>query len=640
MERSALATQDMTLAGLNLIKQALSIYDKDLRLVAGNRQFQRMFGLPDHLVTQGADFGETIRYLVELGEYGAIADVDTFVRERIVQAKAFEPHYLERTRANGTTISIEGSPLRQGGWVAVYTDITDIKMQEALLRNRSADLSEELLSRSEELSKANRALTATVTALEEVKRDLTASQDSLNLINAMTPAHIARLDRAGVYTYSNRKLDSVVPGRSNDVLGRHFADALGTDIFASIGPAFARTLAGEAPVLEFEDKESGRHIRVAFTPDTATDGSVQGAYVLSMNVTDEVDARRALAHARRRELAAQLTSGLAHDFSNLLTIILGQNERLEQHPELSPELAKIAATIKSAAKRGGALLDGLSQIDAKRVLNVTATNMEKFVEGVKQLGQAAVPDNITLLVDVQTADSHLMFDSGFAQDALLNLVLNAVEAIEGQGEIKVAITAAKGPFLQFTVTDTGPGFTDHALENALAPFFTSKKGKPGRGLGLPTVFDFAKTSGGTLRLQNRPAGGAEVTLRIPYVAADPIAPGMVLLLEDTIEIRETVRGYLRRMGHAVIEADQVDEAIRLAEIPEITHIVTDLMLGDGQTGFALAKAVRQSGNQVPILFITGINAADEIYQDVAAEFPILQKPFGYDALAAAFRKGI
>ncbi len=638
MAKAETDIQSMTQAGLNLIKQAISIYDSDLRLVLANRRFQRMFDLPDSLVESGATFERTIRHLAKRGDYGEIDDIEAFAAERITQARAFEPHYFERIRSNGTTISIEGSPLRQGGWVAVYTDITEIKQQEALLRSRSADLSDELLARSEELSRTNRALQATVTALEEAKRDLTASQDRLNLTNAMTPAHIARVGSDGIYTYSNRKLSTVLPHLSNNVVGKHISTSLGADVYANVAPAFARTLQGDAPVLEFEDKESGRHIRVAFTPDIAKNGDIVGVYLLSMNVTDEVNARHALTHARRRELAAQLTSGLAHDFSNLLTIVLGQNERLERIAGLPPEVAEITATIKSAAKRGGVLLHGLSQLDAKRVLAIKSVNFAGFVDSLVQLATAAVPNGMTLMVENEISDENLMLDAGFAQDALLNLVLNAVEAMDATGAVTLRISREGDATLKFTVRDTGPGFTEDALKNALAPFYTSKTGKLGRGLGLSTAFDFAKSSGGTVRLTNRPEGGAAVILRIPYQVARPITPGMVLLVEDTVEIRETVRGLLQRMGHAVIEADNAEEARTLAEIPDVTHIVTDLMLGDGPTGFDFAQGLRAAGIPTPVLVITGLPAQTPLRQDVSKHYPVLQKPLDYDTLAAHFQK--
>ena len=130
-------TSAMTMAGLNLIQQALSIYDSDLRLVASNRPFREMFDLTPELTTPGSAFEDTIRYLVTRGEYGPVDDIEEAVRVRVDQARAFEPHYMERVRPDGRNISVEGSPLPQGGWVTVYTDITRTRQQEALLRTRS-----------------------------------------------------------------------------------------------------------------------------------------------------------------------------------------------------------------------------------------------------------------------------------------------------------------------------------------------------------------------------------------------------------------------------------------------------------------------------------------------------------------------
>ena len=159
-------------AGLNLIQQALTIYDSDLRLAVCNARFGEMFSLPPGLTTPGARFEDTVRHLVQAGEYGPVDDADGFVRDRVETARAFAPHYMERTRGGGRTISVEGAPLPQGGWVTVYTDITGTKAQEQLLRTRSELLSEEVLRRSEELAASNRQLAATIAALEEAQREL------------------------------------------------------------------------------------------------------------------------------------------------------------------------------------------------------------------------------------------------------------------------------------------------------------------------------------------------------------------------------------------------------------------------------------------------------------------------------------
>jgi PAS domain S-box-containing protein len=633
MTRSAHEIAEMTRSGLNLIKQAISIYDQDLKLTVANRRFKSMFSLPDHLLQVGASFAETIRHLATKGEYGDVDNIEEFVTERVEQAKAFEPHYLERQRANGTTVSVEGSPLRQGGWVTVYTDITDIRRQEEMLLHQSEGLSEKLLKRSEQLSQTNRELNATIIALEEAKQELMESEARLKSTNAMTPAHIARVDVDGIYTYTNQRLHTIIPERPKHISGMEMKDALGEEAYSHIHPQFLNALQGQASTFEFALKDSGKQVRVAFTPDHDASGAVIGAYLLSMDITEESNARQALTHARRRELAAQLTSGLAHDFANLLTIILGQQNKLEALSELSEDVQEIVATTKEAALRGGELLNGLGQVNATRNLMLRPVDFEELMDRVLRLVRAAVGSDIDVVFDNKVRDVSLMLDDGFSQDALLNLALNAKEAIAGVGQIWITASRDHADWLEITVRDNGAGFSEAALKNAFTPFYTTKKGSVGRGLGLSTVFDYAKVNGGRVILDNHIDGGAEVTLRIPYKQAAEMKPGLVLLVEDNLDIRETVRSYLQNMGHSVIEADSAEEAIELGQLPDLSMVVSDLMLGGALTGHDLAARLRVDGIEVPILIVTGLPVDNPVRIQAAHDFPVMSKPFTFEQLA-------
>ncbi|MDG1431138.1 MAG: PAS-domain containing protein, partial [Paracoccaceae bacterium] len=318
----------LLLAGMNLIQQAISVFDQDMKLVVFNQPMTRMFDLPAEITALGTSFEDVIRYLSVAGEYGEIDDIDEFVRVRVELAESFEAHYMERRRSNGQWISVEGTPLPQGGWVTVYTDITRAKQQDTMLRARSEELSEQVLARSEELAATNRELEATIGALEETKRQLTEIEARTRLTTEMMPAHIAHVGPDTIYTYSNRRLSSVLPGRPGNVVGMTFEQAVGDQAYESIQPNFEKALKGTGGVFEFNDNDSARRIRVAFTPDWDEDRKIRGVYILSMDITEETQARVALQQGRRREMAAQLTSGLAHDFSNLLTVILGMQSRL------------------------------------------------------------------------------------------------------------------------------------------------------------------------------------------------------------------------------------------------------------------------------------------------------------------------
>jgi signal transduction histidine kinase/CheY-like chemotaxis protein len=625
---------DLILSGLNLIKQAISLHDEDLRLVAANRRFQQMFSLPDALVAPGAEFRDIVMYLTEQGEYGQVDDVNAFVDEKVRLAFTFEPHYFERTRSNDTAISVEGSPFQHGGWISVYTDITETKRQEDFFRSHTESLSEALVSRSEDLARANRTLSATVNALESAKQELTDSREHLALMNTMTPAHIAHVNADGVYTHSNGKLQSVLPVTKSKIVGQTFEAVLGSTFWSHVAPQFARVLQGEPTTSEIRDAASGRFVRLAMTPDIAADETVQGAYILTVDVTEEVSARAALAHARRKELATQLTSGMAHDFANLLTIILGQQAKLEDLTHLHPAIAEVSNTINSAAKRGGDLIEALSRIEAQRTLNPIAVEVSNFLADVRQLARAAVTDATDLNISADIPDARLIFDPGFAQDAILNLVLNASEALDGPGMITVTLRRAPGDMLEIDVSDTGPGFSEEALANALAPFYSTKRGKIGRGLGLTTAFDFAKSSGGTLRLRNDETGGATVALCIPYTPAQTTGSGLVLLIDDTLDVRQTMRSYLRRAGHAVVEATTVDEAAKLLKLEGLTHIVSDLAIGEG-SGLEVAALAPED---TPLLIVTGLPPGDPLRQQAEAAYPVLSKPFDFTSFEAAFNK--
>ncbi|WP_037312781.1 PAS-domain containing protein [Ruegeria halocynthiae] len=617
----------MTTAGLNLIGQGLSIYDSQLRLVVSNRPFQSMFNLPDELVRPGAQFRDTIRYLANKGEYGDDGDVEDMVERRVAQALTFEPHYLERVRANGQVISVEGAPLPRGGWVAVYTDITNTKHAEALLRARSEELSDQLLNRAEELSAANRKLAATNAALEEAKRQLTEIEARTRMTTEMMPAHIAHLDRDGLYDYSNRRLSSVLPGRPSDIMNMHISEALGAAAYGRVEPHLQKAYEGETSVFEFTEYLDSRRIRVSFTPD-----GEGGVYVMSVDITEETQARVALQQTRRRAMAAQMTSGLAHDFSNLLTIILGMQARLDKMdlPEGAREL--VSAT-QQTARRGGQLLNRIADMTGNRTPQPKATDMRGLLEDLRILASPSLPRGVGLSVVNTLPDEALMLDPGMVQDALLNLVLNARDACGGSGQITISAHTIGAIWIEIAVSDTGPGFSAEALDKALNPFFTTK-GSKGSGLGLPMVYDTVKLAGGDLSLRNTPSG-ASVVLRLPYRPAPPVREGLVLLVEDNDDLRGQFREMLVDLGFTVIEATSCDEALALtADIDDIALVLSDILLEGQGTGLDVLAQLKPA---LPCILMTSLPYSDPLHRQALTQAPVLRKPFTRAQLSALIR---
>ena len=619
-------------AGLNLIQQALSIYDSELKLSVWNRRFVEMFALPDHLATKGASFEDTIRHLVQRGEYGVVDDPEAAVQARVQAARAFKPHYMERERPGGFWIAVEGAPLPQGGWITVYTDITEVKLQERMLRDRSVELSGEVLAKAERLAHANRQLAASNATLEETKRQLTEMEARIRLTTEMMPAHIAHVGRDLRYTYSNRRLGSVMPGRAADIIGLTGREALGPVNFARILPWLEKALEGEPSVFEFTDDDSGRRIRAAFTPDQEGEAAVNGVYILSMDVTAEAQARAALAQTRKRELAAQLTSGVAHDFANLLTIILGLQSRLERMTLPDEARALVSGTL-AAARRGGVLLDRIATISGRPALKLGPTDLPALLEDLRLLASPTLPPQTRLEVHLGGPLPRLSLDAGGLQDALLNLILNARDAMAGTGGlIRICARNLRDTWIEIRVEDEGPGFSGPGLDHALDPFFTTKGGE-GSGLGLSMVFDHITLSGGSIRLMNKPEGGAVVSLRLPFrPVAEAAPPMLVLLVEDDPDIRETVREMLRGLGHAVMEAATVPEALMLAEVPGIGLVLSDIQLGAGN-GADLLRGLMAQGHPARMLLMSALPPNDP--RRASAPVPVLGKPFDAEALADA-----
>jgi signal transduction histidine kinase len=426
-----------------------------------------------------------------------------------------------------------------------------------------------------------------------------------------------------------------------EIVGLHARDAIGDEAFGRILPWLRAALAGEASVHEFSHEGTGRRIRAAFTPGRTGEGPITGVYILSMDVTEEAQARAALAQTHKRELAAQLTSGLAHDFANLLTIILGLQGRLARLPGLPGEARDFSQATVAAARRGGDLLDRIARIAAPREPRPVPVEVAALLAELGTMAAPLLPAATRLAIDAEAMPGALMLDAGAVQDMLVNLILNARDAIgPAGGTIGIVARPIRDTWLELVVEDDGPGFSEAALRHAFDPFFTTK-GAAGSGLGLSMVYDATRSAGGTVRVANRPGGGARVTLRLPLRPAPAALPArLVLLVEDDPALRTEVREMLTLLGHSVVEAASADEALALAEVPGIDLVLSDISLAGGVSGVALIEALAARGHGAARLMMTSLPAAHPLHARARALAPVLAKPFAEGELAQALLSGV
>ncbi|GAB4347872.1 MAG: PAS-domain containing protein [Oricola sp.] len=645
-------------SGLNLIQQGLTVFNAEMELVMWNRHFIDLLELPEEIIYHGASFSEINLFLAKRGEFGP-GDPEELTEFRVERARAFEPHYFERVRPNGRMISVEGHPLAQGGWVTVYSDITETRRQEGILKARSDLLSDRLLQHSGKLAETNRKLAAANRALQETKDALEASEARIRTITRAMPAHIAYLDRSYVYRFTNNRFRDVM-GLDRDALtGKPVTDFFPPQVFTQVKPAIDRALAGKTSIVEYEITGSSgevRSIRSTFTPEIDDNGDVPGTFVLSIDRTEEKAATELLVRTKRMETTAQLTSGLAHDFSNILTIVLVNLARIGKPGIDEAQRQELIRSTERAARRGTRIIDNLMTFLFRQRLNAKNANVSAILRELVRLFRASINETIEVELALPPVDIEAHLDEGAFQDAVLNVLFNARDAIEGShgsGTIFIDLDTLDEPEkrIRVRVRDTGPGFSEQALRHGQEPFFTTKPQGKGSGLGLSMVRNFADQSGGELRIGNCSEGGADVRLIVPAAlvetppadkpAARPEDPvpargGLALIVDDDPEMRVLLRDHATDLGYSVIEAGSGDEAEMLVDrISDIALVISDIIMPGALNGLDLAHGLRESKPGLPVLLVSGLPAADPAIIAARRDFPVLRKPFTRETFAAA-----
>mgnify|MGYP000541253157 FL=1 len=639
--------RDLLGAGLDLLDQGITVFDADLRMVAWNAAFLRLLDFPESLARPGVSFEDFIRFNAARGDYGP-GDPAQQVAERVARARSFQPHTTERVRPNGRTLSIRGFPLANRGFIAVYTDITEQRRAEAQISRHQAELEAHIASRTEALRRSEQRL-----------REIT---DAL-------PAAIAYVDKDGIYTYANKGYAEWFGWTTDTLPGHRVPEVIGETLFEMVAPNLARALAGER--VSYEYRLTGRdgepaYARSTLVPDVAPDGSVLGCYVHSMNVTEQRHAQAALAQAQKMEAIGQLTGGLAHDFNNMLTVVIGNLVALkENHPD-DPLTENFVEPAMQAANRGAELIRRLLGFARRQPLEPEPVEVNELILGMSKLIRRSLPSTIAVSTASREPCLVAMVDAHQLENALLNLALNARDAMPNGGELRIEsslehlgvhaaadLEVPPGDYVQIAVTDNGMGMDGSTLARVFEPFFTTKQFGMGSGLGMSMVYGFTKQSGGGVRIRSRQARGTTVALLLPRIdeeqtatplpagrdiAAHDLAGKLVLLAEDDADVRSVVRMQLAELGCAVVEAENGAEAADMVEnIPAIALVISDVVMPGAMDGRALARFVRRFRPELPMVLMSGF-AESEFHPGGLGpdhDLPLLAKPFSRDKLLAA-----
>lgn len=409
-------------------------------------------------------------------------------------------------------------------------------------------------------------------------------------------------------------------------------------------------------------------VELEITPLIDESGTCTHFVAVQRDITERRRLEERERQSQRLEALGQLTGGVAHDFNNLLSVILGYADELARDPALESDLRGMAQMIRLAADRGADLTRRLLAFGRKQVLQPELLRIDPFIESVIDgMLRRTIGENIRLDADLSAA-SVVEIDGAQFENVLLNLVVNARDAIDVSGTVtlstaEVTIGAvdasewdlAPGRYVAVRVRDDGTGIDPEHHQQIFEPFFTTKPSGKGTGLGLPIVYGFARQSGGTARLVESTPSGTTIEILLPCapdaaaidaIAPTPPAPGraqrpgsVVLLVEDDDMVRALAASQLRSLGHEVLTAATAEEAIGIAEQrADLDLLFTDVLL-PVMDGKRLAEEVRRRRPDLAVLFTSGYTR-DALSTDgrLPPGVRLLEKPYRRADLADAIRE--
>ncbi len=386
---------------------------------------------------------------------------------------------------------------------------------------------------------------------------------------------------------------------------------------------------------------------------------------LTEQIAEREQVEATLAQMQRLEAIGQLTSGVAHDFNNLLTVILGNVamiERIIEAAGIDGKTRQRLEHVRTAAERGAKLTAQLLAFSRRQRLEARAVSLNDIVGGMRDLLQSTLGGGVAVGVDLAPTLWPALVDPTQIELIILNLAINARDAMDGGGTLTVATRnvtlgdptsneePAAGDYVAVLVSDTGSGMTDEIRAKAFEPFFTTKEIGKGSGLGLAQVYGFAKQSGGGVRIETRLGEGTTVSVYLPRATALPVASAepttgqhaassiegrVVLVVDDDDAVRGVTADELRNAGCRVIEAgDGAGGLAALDAEPAIEAVVADFAM-PGMNGVEFARRAIEQRPALPVVFVTG-------YADLAAlahvpEEQVVQKPYASGAVADRLR---
>ena len=513
-------------------------------------------------------------------------------------------------------------------------------------------------------------------ATAEVEAEQRAQAAHALLLDAVEslPAALLLFDREERLVLSNSRAremlpdgaEILVPGRSAEEMFRAVVERLGfpgseDDKESFIGERMTEFRRGSSDGEEM--LPDGRWLQV-FRRRTSDGGLVS----IRLDITPRKQAEDQLRQAQKMQAIGQLTGGIAHDFNNLLTVIVGNLDLIVEATAADTALAAKAASALQAAERGAELTKRLLAFARRQSLQPRLVEVNGLTEGMGELLRRSLGSNIELALKLDPGLWPTLVDPGEVENALLNLAINARDAMPEGGRLTIETAnrrldadyaaqepeTAPGDYVMLAVSDNGAGMTPDVLARAFEPFFSTKPPGQGTGLGLSTVYGFAKQSGGHVKLYSEPGHGTTVRLYLPRAeAGSGSLPAMaaavtgggrerILVVEDDADVRTLAVSVLRGLGYDVLEAGDGPAALVLLRGGAAVDLLfTDLVMPGGLNGAELAEAARALRPRLKTLYTSGYTEAAAVRNgQVGRDGELLSKPYRRQELAESVRQAL
>lgn len=496
------------------------------------------------------------------------------------------------------------------------------------------------------------------------QRDLFESERSFRLlVEGVADYALYMLDPNGIITSWNIGGERIKGYSPSEILGQHFSRFYTETDRANGKPARALGIAREKGRYEEEGwrvRKDGTFIWASVVIDPIyEDGELVGFAKITRDITERRNTQlkleamqKQLAESQKFDALGQLTGGVAHDFNNLLMIISGSLHVLKRGGDDEAKLKRAVSAIETATKRGAALTNQLLTFARRQSVNPQAIDFADRIAAIREVLDAGVGSSVRLAYEVSRDVWPIKADVSELETALLNLVINARDAMPDGGTVTIRArnvvldeSTLAGEFVAIDIADTGLGIPSDVLDKIFEPFFTTKPIGKGTGLGLSQVHGFAHQAGGTVKVASALGKGTTFTILLPRGEEAPArktagsAPfrgsGTVLLVEDNPDVALVSIGLLEQLGYQVRRVADAEAALREIETDGVDFVFSDIVMPGKMDGLSLAHRLRQIRPGLPILLATGYS---DVASGVRGDFPILRKPYEIHELSEAISK--